>query len=184
NPGRLKYANYLSVGTNALLRESEYLLHADRVLFHTGDFTNAGYLSGAVAHAAALHDNRDRSGYLLPDGFFRQVHIGHCDHRLQPGDRVSRGVRVNRSHGALVARIHGLQHVEGLLAAHFANDDSVGAHAEAIDQQLPLPNCALTLDIRGARFQTDDVLLSQIQFGSVFDGDQPLVVGDEMRQDI
>ena len=50
-------------------------------------------------------------------------------------DSASRGsVRVNCRHGTFVTGVHGLQHVEGFFSTHFADDDAVGAHAQAVDQ--------------------------------------------------
>ena len=41
---------------------------------------------------------------------------------------------------------------------------------------------ALAFDVRRPRFQPDDVVLLQLQFGRVLDGDDALVVRDEARQ--
>jgi hypothetical protein len=43
---------------------------------------------------------------------------------------------VDGCHGAFVARIHGLQHVECFFSAALAEDDAVGPHAQRVlDQQ-------------------------------------------------
>jgi hypothetical protein len=59
------------------------------------------------------------------------------------GDGVARRVGVNGGHRAFVAGVHGLQHVEGFFAADLAHDDAVGAHTQAVDEQLPLADGAL-----------------------------------------
>ena len=37
---------------------------------------------------------------------------------------------------AVVARVHGLQHVERLGAADLADDDAVGTHTQGVDHQV------------------------------------------------
>jgi hypothetical protein len=44
---------------------------------------------------------------------------------------------LRRGEGSLVTRVHRLQHVEGLADANLADDDSVGAHAKRIPNELP-----------------------------------------------
>ena len=73
---------------------------------------------------------------LLPDGPHRQFDAGHQDQRLEPRERVARAVRVDRGHGALVAGVHGLQHVERLAAAHLPNDHPVGTHPNRMPDEL------------------------------------------------
>ncbi len=68
---------------------------------------------------------------------------------------ASRGVfAVNRGQRAVVSGVHGLEHVERLLAADLADDDAVGPHTETVDQKLPLPYRAVAFQIRGAGFET------------------------------
>jgi hypothetical protein len=69
------------------------------------------------------------------DGFIVE-RIGH-DHRLHAGQRVSRAVGMNRCQRSVMPRVHRLQHVESFGAAHFAHDDAVWTHAQAVDDQLP-----------------------------------------------
>ena len=83
--GRLEGANDLAVRTNPFFVEGEDLLHADDVLFHSGDLSDAGDLARSVAHAGGLHDDGDGRRDLLPHGLLRQVHVAHGDHRLQTG---------------------------------------------------------------------------------------------------
>ena len=73
-----------------------------------------------------------------------------------------------------MAGIHGLQHVEGFVAADLADDDPVRTHAEAVDQQLPLPHASQSFHIGRPGFEPHHVLVFELQFGRVFDGDDPL----------
>ena len=96
---------------------------------------------------------------LLPDGAHAHVGIGHPDHHLQPAHGVARGVGVDGRERAVVAGVHGLQHVERLLAAHLADDDAVGTHTEGIDHQLPDADGALAFDVGRTRFHARHVRL-------------------------
>ncbi len=80
-----------------------------------------------------------------------------------------------------MARVHGLQHVEGLGAAHLAHDDAVGAHAQGVVHQVALQDLAVTRWVWRAGFQADHVFLLQLKFGGVFDGDDPFAVVDIAR---
>ena len=75
-----------------------------------------------------------------------------------------------------MAGVHGLQHVEGLLAAALAEDDAVGPHAQRVLDEIALADFAVALDVGRARFHARDVRLLQLQFGGVLDGDQALVL--------
>ena len=102
---------------------------------------------------------RNRGSNLLPHRSFRNIQIAHCHHRFQPGQRVPRGIRVDGCHRSLMPGVHGLQHVESFLAAYLTDDDSVGAHTKAVNQQLPLTNGSHAFDVWRPRLQADDVLL-------------------------
>ena len=75
--------------------------------------------------------------------------------------------------------VHGLQHVERFLAADLADDDAVGTHTQAVDQQFALPHRAVAFEIGGPGFEARHVRLLQLQFGRVFDGDNALLAVDE-----
>ena len=83
-----------------------------------------------------------------------------------------------------MARVHRLQHVECLGAAHLAQDDAVGPHAQRVAHQRALRDFALVLDIRWARFQAHDVRLAQLQLCRVFDRHDPFAGGNEPRDQI
>ena len=90
---------------------------------------------------------------------------------------ASRGaVGVDGRQAAVVAGVHGLQHVERFFAADLADDDAVGAHTQGVDDQLPLPHRALAFDVGRPRLEPDDVALPQHQLGRVLDRDDALVV--------
>ena len=89
----------------------------------------------------------DGRGDLLADGPDRQVDAGHEHHGLEADERVARAVGVDRGQRAVVAGVHGLEHVEGLAAAALADDDAVGPHAQGVAHEVadgdlrPCPRC-------------------------------------------
>ena len=85
---------------------------------------------------------------------------------------------------AVVTGVHGLEHVERRGVADLTDDDPVGAHAQAVLDQVADRDRALALDVGRARLEADDVLLLELELGGVLDGDDPLVVGDERRQHV
>ncbi len=91
-------------------------------------------------------------------------------------DSASRGiVGVQRSHRAVVAGIHGLQQIEGLGSAHFADDDPFGTHTQTVADQIAHGDLAFAFQVRRARFQAHHVRLLQLKFGRVLAGDDALV---------
>ena len=90
-------------------------------------------------------------------------------------ERVARRVGVDGRQRAVVAGVHRLQHVERLGAAHFADDDAIGPHAQAVAHQVALRDFAAPFDVGRARFQSHDVRLLQLQLGRVLDRDDALV---------
>ena len=95
-----------------------------------------------------------------------------------------RRVGVDGGHGSFVAGIHRLQHVEGFFAADLADDDAVGPHAQAVDQQLPLADGAVSFHVGRPGLQADDILLLDLQFGRVLNGDQAFGLRDVLREHV
>jgi hypothetical protein len=87
-------------------------------------------------------------------------------------------------HGTLVTGIHGLQHVERLVAADLADDDPVRPHAKTVDQELSLAHGSQPLHIWRPGLEAHDILVFELQFGGVFDGDDPLGLGNKAREDV
>ena len=85
----------------------------------------------AVLESRLLDDEVDGAGDLLADGPHGQVDAGHEHHRLEAGEAVARGVGVHGRDGAVVAGVHGLEHVERGAVTDLTDDDAVGAHTQA-----------------------------------------------------
>ena len=113
---------------------------------------------------------------LLADGADRQVHARHEDHGLETGEGVARGVGVQGRDRAVVAGVHGLEHVERGGVTDLADDDAVGAHAQRVLDEVADGDRALALDVGRAGLEAQHVVLVQPELGGVLDGDDPLVV--------
>ena len=85
---------------------------------------------------------------------------------------------MDRRQRALVARVHRLEHVQGLGAADLADDDPVRTHAQRVPDELADADLALALDVRRPSLERDHVLL-ELELGGVLDRDDPLIARDE-----
>lgn len=133
----------------------------------------------SVAQASGLDDHVDRADDHLLDGLGGQAIAAHGDHALDPADRLTRAVGVQRAHRAVVAGVHGLQEVERLGATDFADDDPLGTHPQTVLDQIPHGHRAAALEIGRTGFQAHHVRLLQLQFGGVLAGHDPLGGVDE-----
>ena len=106
------------------------------VALHARDLGDLRDAPGAVDEPADVDDQVERRGDLLADRLHRQVEAGHQHHHLEPVQRVARRVGVDRRQRAVVAGVHGLEHVERLGAADLADDDAVGPHAQRVAHQV------------------------------------------------
>src|SRR5262249_1877732 len=68
-----------------------------------------------------------------------------------------------------------LQHVEGLLATTFADDDAVRPHAQSVLHQFTLANLSSAFSIGRTGLKSPHVELLQLQFRRILYGNQPLV---------
>ena len=86
--------------------------------------------------------------------------------------------------GPIVAGRHGLEHVERLTRAALADDDPVGAHVHRVAEQVADRDLPFAFEVGRARLEGDHVVLAKLELGRVLDRDDPLVPGDERRQDV
>ncbi len=91
---------------------------------------------------------------------------------------------MHRGHRSVVAGVHGLEHVEGLRPAALADDDPVGPHPQGVSHQIPDGILPGPLHVGRLAFQGDHVLLVEAQLHGVFDGDDPLLEGDEAAEHV
>ena len=78
--------------------------------------------------------------------------------------------------------VHGLQQVQHFAATHFTDDDAVGAHAQAVAQQIANADVAAAIKTAGAAFQSYHMVVVECQFGGVFDGHNAFAGGDKAGQ--
>ena len=145
-----------------------------------------GDAARTVAESRSLDKEVHRRSDLLADRADTHVGIRHADHDFKASQRVAGGVGVDGGERSVVTGIHGLQHVQGLLGADLADDDTVGTHTEGVDDELPDMDCSGAFDVGGAGLHARHVGLLEAQFGGVFDGDDPFVfrnVGRECVQE-
>ncbi len=90
---------------------------------------------------------------------------------------------MRRRKGSIVTGVHGLEHVDGLSPSNLTHDDPVRSHSKGIPHELADGHLALALDVRGTRFQRDDVRLGQPELRSILDGHQSFLVRDARGQD-
>src|SRR5690606_3042762 len=116
---------------------------------HLGDVGDA---ARAVAQARGLDDDVDRTDDDLANRLLRQRVAAHGDHRFHTAQAFARAVGVDRAHRTVVTGVHRLQQVEHFRSAHFADDDTFGAHAQAVLDQITHGDLALALEVRRAGF--------------------------------
>ena len=75
-----------------------------------------------------MHDRVDRGADLRPHRDERKPCAGHQHERLEPWQHVGGPVGVDGRERPVVPGVERLEHVEGLAAAHLADDDAVGPH--------------------------------------------------------
>ena len=180
--GRAVAADQLAVGVLAHHVVDEEVLGDDDVAFHADHLGDVGDAARAVAQARRLDDDVDRGADHLADGLRRQREAAHGDHRFDAGQRLARRVGVQRAHRAVVAGVHRLQQVERLGSAHFADDDALGPHAQAVLDQVAHGDLAFAFEVGRPGFQAHHMRLLQLQLGGVFAGDDALVVVDVVGQ--
>ena len=83
-----------------------------------------------------------------------------------------------------MAGVHGLEEVEGLRAADFADDDAFRTHTQTVAHQLAHGDLAFALDVGRPGFEPHHVGLLELKFGGVFAGDDALVVLDVVGQTV
>ena len=172
----------LSAAVGEFLHELKYLVHLNGVSFHSDDLADARQAARAVGKSLHLDDKRHCGGDLASDRAQRHRRARHPDHLLKPLQGVARGIGVNSGHGAFVASIHRLEHVERFFAATFADDNSIGPHSQRVANKIARSNFASALDIGRAGLQPADMRLLELEFRRILNGDQTFAAGNIIRQ--
>ena len=121
---------------------------------------------------------------LVPDSPYRQVQTAHEHHGFQTGQYIPRAIGMGSGERAVMAGVHGLQHVQRFAAADFADDNPVRTHTEGVLHQIPDGDLPFSFNVRRPSFQCHHVGLLQTKFCRIFDGHDTFIVGNERRNDI
>ena len=148
----------------------EQALCGDGILLHPEHFGNVGDHPAPIAQARRVNDHVNRIGDHLADVAGWKIEPAAGDHGLKPTHRLARRVGMHRAHGPVMARVHSLQKIKGLAAAHLADDDPIRAHPQTVLHQIPHADFALTLKVGRAGFQRHDMRLLQLQFRGILAG--------------
>ena len=82
---------------------------------------------------------------------------------------------MTRRERTVVPGAHRLEHVDDLGAAHLADHETIGPHAQRVAQQLADRHAARTFAVRGMGLQPHDVIGLELELGGVLDRDDTLV---------
>ena len=91
---------------------------------------------------------------------------------------------MDRGQAPVVAGIHGLKHIQSLAAAALADDNPVGAHAQRVADQVADRDRPLALHVRRTGFKPDQMLLMELEFGRVLNGDDAFAVRQKRAQNV
>jgi len=127
-----------------------------------------------IAAADDLHDDVEGRCDLLAHGCMRQLEPCHQREQLDAPERILGPLGVHRGERPVVARRHGLQHVQRLAAAHLAHDEPIGPHAQGVTHEIADSDLAGALQARAARLEPRHVRAVDAQLGGILDRDDPL----------
>ena len=177
-----RLAHQLPGGSRRVERHELRELHA--AALRTRHARVGRHVAPAARGAQRHHDAVERHGDLLFDEVAGQVDAVARE-QGEAHDGLARGAGVQRGERAVVARAHGLQHVDALGAAHLAHHDAVRAHAQGVGHQVANRDGALALDGRLARLQAHHVRMArELELGGVLDGYDALVERDLAGQGV
>jgi len=83
-----------------------------------------------------------------------------------------------------MACIHGLQHVKRFAATTLPNHNSVRAHTKRVLDEVSNRDLATTLDVGRSGLHAQHVVLMELEFLGVLDGDNTFITRNERRQHI
>ena len=83
-----------------------------------------------------------------------------------------------------MARVHGLEHVEGLASTNLTHDDAVRTHTEGVANELADLHFPGALDVGRTRFEWKDVFLVELELLGILHRHDALAVGDEAGENV
>src|SRR4030081_3740543 len=176
--------NSLAFGVHTDLLELKELLELHLAILHTKDLGDADDAAHAATKARLLNDQVDGRADRLANSARREGLAGLQHQRLQADQALLRVVGVQGRHGPILARAHGLEHVQSLTTTTLTDDDAVGTHTQTALDQLANRYRALAFDVGRAGLELDPVRLLQLQLGGILAGDEALGLRNERGQDV
>ena len=162
---------HLPVLADPGLNEFKNILKQDHILLLAGDFGDLHDFPGTVGKPRLLDDDIDRRSDLFPDRIGRKLKSRHHHHILHTGKGITGIVGMAGRQRSVMARVHGLQHIQRFGSAAFPHDDPVGTHTQSIDHQIPNGDPPLPFDVRRPGFQGNQILMGKFKFGGILHSD-------------
>src|SRR5205807_8933814 len=98
----------------------------------------------------------------------------------QTGKRLPGGIGVNGGEASTVAGVEALQQIESLFPSDFSQDGTLGPVAQTGLEQIADGDGRKPRPLLAAVLEAHKVRLADMDFGSVFDDQQPVFVGNEV----
>lgn len=143
-------------------------------------------LLDAAASVPALDVDQEING-IGDAGFDRlvwQLNAALENATYQPGKCLTRGIGMNGGKASAVAGVEGLQQIESFLAPYLPQDGALGPVPQAGLEQVADCNGRDLRSLLAAGLEADKVRLADVDFGSVLDDQQAVIVGNEIGQDV
>src|SRR6266446_2634037 len=116
--GGMEDAAHLAALVNAGAFKNKNILQRNHVSFHSNDFGNGEHFARTVGETRNLDHGVNSVGDLMANRALGNVQVGHGNHIFDASQGIAWRVGVYGGERTLMTGIHGLQHVEGFLAAH------------------------------------------------------------------
>ena len=144
--------------------------------------SNVAYPSLTIA-ALKLHKNVDYRFDIADDVFASQLCAGLQHKKRQLLDRTLRTIAMDGRHGAWMTSVDSSQKGEGLRPTNFAENDTVGPHAQRGIEQI-FGRCEGLAKLTARSEQANSILMPQLKLGRVLDQDQSLMIRDLTKESV
>ena len=80
--------------------------------------------------------------------------------------------------------VHGLKHVEGFRATALTDDDTLRTHPQRVLDKFGCRDCAFAFDVGRASFESNDMVLLQLQFRRILNRYDSIFVRNKSRKGV
>jgi hypothetical protein len=134
-----------------------------------------------------MHDDMDRERDGFTGTAMRKSDVGREHTMRQPRERLLSGVRMDRAQAAEMSGVQGLQQVECLGAADFADQNAIGPMTKRGAEQVGDGNwrqgrLLSQRRLSTSRLEPKHVWFIQVDLGGLFDNDNPIAFGNVRRE--